>query len=102
MDEEKVKPPMSISHKELNSFLKTASDADKDITATPVHPLSEYQNTIKQLIELTNRLDLIIEHHQSAILESVNNKQSMALGALHVHLKLAVNASNAFLDNSNC
>ena len=90
-------PPKAISHKQLNSLLKNASSG------------SEVEHTLNDdtelTIQFTKQLDTFekcsqdilnsLSSHKDDILTSLSSDQSMALGVLQVHLKMALQASKA-------
>ena len=97
--------PKAISHKKLNSFLKSAQDSADPLEttrsieeATPTS-LDKFKDSASNLVEVAKDLLELLEKENVAISDALNKQQSMALGAFQVHLKMVLQA-HSHIDNT--
>ena len=90
----------SISHKELNSYLiKAKKDIDLISNNSPDNAFTEEQEfnkLVEDWSETSKKLLLMINNNQNKIFsEKRNPKSLMALGAMGVHINMALQALRA-------
>ncbi len=91
--------PASISHKELHSHLINAYkestfellSSEKDLDNQ-----EEFEDLTTNWIESTKDLINFLKKNQESLAEGKTSNSVMALGAMEVHINMAINAFNAF------
>jgi len=90
--------PDSISHKQLHSLMKTA---EKEMHNCKMRrrTTSEEQEAFEELLTrwaaLSQKLVQALRHKHDVIIEERTPRSLMALGALEVHLNMAIQAQQA-------
>ena len=91
--------PDEISHKELNSLLvsatKDAKRLDIDVPGDVNSKEEEFKLSMLDWAEKTRNLLSSIQAREPKVIGNLNSNQAMALGALEVHLTLALQAHSA-------
>ena len=88
-------PKKSISHKELNDFLRKAK---KDISTTDnsenLEPkeVQEFNDLIKNWTETSQEILLLINKQKKVLTKNRNPKFLMAFGAMGAHINMALQA----------
>ena len=91
--------PASISHKELHSLLINAykeSTFDIHSSAQDIDSQEEFKNLTASWLEGTKNLINFLKKNQESLTDGKPSNSVMALGAMEVHINMAVNAFNAF------
>ncbi len=96
--------PNEISHKDLNSLFILAMK-EGDVTNNDSSEVSakreEWESLLGEWTNLSQMLVEIIRKKESSVVESLHPTKAMALGALEVHLSMALQAKLAFDKDEN-
>ena len=96
--------PKAISHKKLSYLMLKAqkdinsSDYEKDIDSSEK---KEFDEVINHWEITTKKVIKIISDRNAKLLKDKNSNSLIALGAMEVHLNMALQALNAFRKDSN-
>ncbi len=91
--------PNQISHKDLNSLLLSAfkesqSNNNDDAQTENLTQKEQLESLLLEWSHISNQVVQIIKKKNPSIINNLNSRQAMALGALEVHLSMAIQAGN--------
>ncbi len=90
--------PKSISHKQLNTYLRNATPDKKVLNICEkegVQDCNEHSNLLNQWASNSNKVLNLLKSRNQIFLKDKSSKSLMALGAMEAHLNMALQALKA-------
>ena len=90
--------PDSISHKELNAFLNKVKKETFSLNTCKdleINKNQDFQDLIIKWTETSQKILLILNKKDKVLIKNRNPKTLMALGAMGVHINMALQALKA-------